>query len=87
VTSFAFPKPGERTNASAVAVPPHTLIALVAGALAWEIDTGASFPGTIPPQLCYATWQTLLLLDDTEASQANQIAERLMRARTEAEQV
>lgn len=86
MTGFTFPKPGERTNTSAIPVPPHTLIALLAAAMAWEIDTDAAHPSLVPPQLKDATLSALGRLDTEEAHLASQIAKRLLQDRTEAEQ-
>jgi hypothetical protein len=86
VSSFVYPKPGERGNSSAIPVPPHTLIALVAGALAWEITTNELALEVVPPQLSDATMAALAALDDAGAQHATQWAGRLMQDRIEAEQ-
>jgi hypothetical protein len=86
MTSFAFPQAGERVNSSAVPVPLHTLVALLAAALAWEIDTDATFPNIVPPQIRDATVEALGQLDETNAHNASSLARSMMQERTEAEQ-
>lgn len=86
MNAFTFPQLGERVNAAAVPVPVHTLRALLAAALAWEIDTEAAFPGTVMPRIKQATNAVLAMLSAADASAADMVAGRLRQDRTEAEQ-
>lgn len=79
------PQPGERVNTAAILVPVHTLSALLAAALAWEIDTEAEFPGLIWPQIGEATKAAYTLLSDNEAATVTALSNRLMQERLEAE--
>lgn len=85
MSAFHFPHPGERTNAAAIPIPTHTLLALLAAALAWEIYTNAAYPDVVPPQIGDATSETIAQISEEDAHAAIQIAERLMRDRMEAE--
>lgn len=82
---FTFPQPGELQNASAVPVPEPILLALLAGALAWEIDTDAAYPGTTEPQLREATLYVLSVLNEEMSGTASRAAQRLMHDRMAAE--
>lgn len=85
MTAFHLPQPGERQNAAAVPVQLHTLRALLAAALAWEIDTSARFGEIVPPQISDATDAVTSQLADADVRAAAIVAERMMRDRAEAE--
>lgn len=85
MNSFTFPQPGERHNAPAVPVPVPTLRALLAAALAWEIDTTARCGEVVPPQISDATSSIMGQLSDADVRAAAVVSERMMQDRADAE--
>lgn len=85
MTALRFPQPGERQNAAAVPVPTHTLRALLAAALAWEIDTTARCGEIVPPQISDATSSLMGQLADADVRAAAIVSGRMMKDRANTE--